>query len=66
MKRRRGDRYGYCDRVGSRSNLLRQVAQLGERLHYRDQRGNSRSLAGILALRLVQRDLDNVEVCAAD
>ena len=46
-------------------HFLSQVAASGQRVHQRHQRRHSGSLACLLAVRAVQRDLDHVEIRAA-
>src|SRR6185503_7968010 len=64
-KDRSGDRCCHCYGVGPGSNLLRQMAPFGERLYNWHQRWNSPPLSRILALRTLQRNFDNVEICTS-
>ncbi len=60
-----GDSFGYRRGVGAGPDLLRQVVESGECVHQRHQRRDSDSFACVLAVRVVQRDFDHVEVRAA-
>ena len=59
------DRGQHRDRADAWPHLFRQVAASRQRLHHRHQRRHPGALAGLLAVRAVQRDFDHVEVRAA-
>ena len=57
-----GHRRRHRSRTGSGPPRLRQVSASGQRIHYGHQRRHSDSFARILAVRIVQRDRDHLEV----
>ena len=60
-----GDRGQHRDGADARPHLLSQVGASGERVHQRDQRGNSAALTCLLALCPVRGHLHHVQICAA-
>ena len=53
------------DGAAARPYFLSQVGASGQRVHQRDQRGNSAALTCLLAVRPVRGHLHHVQICAA-
>ena len=60
-----GDRRQHRDGAGAGPDFLSQVGASGERVHQRDQRGDSAAIACVLAVRPVRGNFHHVQICVA-